>query len=310
MDEPFRLVVNPHAGAGAAARRLPRLKRALEEAGARFEVVYTGAPRDAERLAREALHEGFAGVAVVGGDGTLNEAVNGFFDPAGAPVAPEAWLGPFPCGTGSDFRRTVGIRGSDEAMVTRMLWARPRRIDVGWLTFLDDQGQPAHRAFLNIASFGLSGLVDRLVNDSPKWMGGTTAFLLGTLRGMVHYRNQRVRLRLDDREPRELSMLNVAVANGRYFGGGMHIAPKAAIDDGLFDVVSLAISSGRALVRTLDIYRGGHLGWKGVTCERARRVHAEPVDSNERVLLDVDGEAPGSLPATFELRPGALRLRG
>jgi YegS/Rv2252/BmrU family lipid kinase len=310
MDEPFRLIVNPHAGAGTAARRLPALRRALEEAGARFDVAHTRGPGDATRLVREALDEGLAGVAVVGGDGTLNEAVNGFFDESGTPLAPDAWLGPLPCGTGGDFRRTLGISRRVEPMVTRMLWARPRRIDAGWLTFVDDEGRPASRAFLNIASFGLGGLVDRVVNDSPKWMGGTSAFLLGTLRAMAGYRNQRVRLTVDDGPPRELSILNVAVANGRYFGGGMQIAPEALIDDGLFDVVSLELTPGQAMSRTADVYRGAHLGRDGVAFERATRVRAEPVDPDERVLLDVDGEAPGALPATFELRPRALRLRG
>ena len=310
MEEPFRLIVNPRAGAGAAERRLPALKRSLEEAGARFDVALTEAPRDATRLVREALRDGVAGVAVVGGDGTLNEAVNGFFDDEGQPIAEDAWLGPLPCGTGGDFRRTLGVSKKVDPMVTRMMWARPRRIDVGWLTFVDDAGAPAQRAFVNIASFGLAGRVDRVVNESPKWMGGTPAFLLGTMRAMVGYRNQRVRLALDGGAPRELSILNVAVANGRFFGGGMQIAPKAEIDDGLFDVVALEMSAREAIGATADVYRGGHLGRDGVSFERAAHVTAEPVDPSERVLIDVDGEAPGALPATFELRRGALSLRG
>ncbi|HJL14487.1 MAG TPA: YegS/Rv2252/BmrU family lipid kinase [Sandaracinaceae bacterium LLY-WYZ-13_1] len=310
MDEPFRLIVNPHAGAGAAARRLPALERALKRAEARYEVAPTRGPGDATRLVREALEAGVAGVAVVGGDGTLSEAVNGFFDASGAPIAPDAWLGPLPCGTGGDFRRTVGMSKRIEPMVTRMLWARPRRIDAGWLEYVDDAGEPARRAFLNIASFGLGGKVDRVVNESPKWMGGTPAFLLGTLRAMVGYRNQRVRLRLDDGPPREAAILNVAIANGRYFGGGMQIAPRAELDDGLFDVVSLEMGPREALTSTTAVYLGAHLDRDDVRFERAARVHAEPVDPTERVLLDVDGEAPGALPATFALRPGALRLRG
>ncbi len=310
MDEPFLLVVNPRAGAGAAEERLPALERALEEAGARFEVALTQGPRDATRIVREALLRGTQGVAVVGGDGTLNEAVNGFFDERGAPIAPDAWLGPLPCGTGGDFRRTLGVSREIDPMVTRMLWARPRRIDVGWLRFVDDEGRPAERAFLNIASFGMSGLVDRVVNESPKWMGGTPAFLLGTLKAMVRYRNQRVRLTVDGGEPREASVLTVAVANGRFFGGGMQVAPHALIDDGRFDMVTLAQSPVESLKMTGDIYRGAHLDRDGVSCVRAERVFAEPVDPSERVLIDLDGEAPGSLPATFSIMPGALLLRG
>lgn len=310
MDTPFLLVVNPRAGAGAASARLPALRRALTDAGARFDVALTDGPRDATRLVREALRSGIGGVAVVGGDGTLNEAVNGFFDQDGTPIAEDAWLGPLPCGTGGDFRRTLGVSRRTNAMVTRMLWARPRPVDVGWLRYVDPTGQPAHRAFLNIASFGMSGQVVGLVNETPKWMGGTSAFLLGTLRAMTRYRNQRVRIRIDDEAPREERILTVAVANGRFFGGGMHIAPRAEIDDGAFDVVTLTQTPLELLALSGDIYRGAHLERTGVSCVRAQRLFAEPIDPDERVLIDLDGENPGMLPATFELRPGALRLRG
>lgn len=310
MEEPFLLVVNPRAGAGAAAARLPALEAALDDGGAKFELALTNGPRDATRLVREGLSRGVKGVAVVGGDGTLNEAVNGFFTEQGEPIAPDAWLGPLPCGTGGDFRRTIGASRSIDPMVTRMLWARPRKVDVGWLRYVNDEGEPRERAFLNIASFGMSGLVDRVVNESPKWMGGTPAFFLGSLRAMARYRNQRVRVRIDGGDPVESSINTVAVANGRYFGGGMMIAPRAEIDDGLFDVVTLALGPLRSLALTGDIYRGAHTERPGVSVARGRVVHAEPVDPSERVLIDLDGEAPGMLPATFEMKPGALWLRG
>ena len=309
MGDPFVLVVNPRAGAGAAERRLPALRSALEAGGARIEVQTTRGPRDATRIVREVLRAGASGVAVVGGDGTLNEAVNGFFEEDGAAIAPGAWLAPLPCGTGGDFRRTLGIPKDVDGMVEALLHAEPRPVDVGWLTFVDDDGAAQQRAFLNIASFGLGGIVDRRVNDGPKWIGGTPAFLLGTLRAMVGYRNQRVRVTVDDEPPRELAILNLAVANGRYFGGGMHIAPRATIDDGLFDVVALELTAAQSLKNIGAVYGGTHLGRRGVWHTRGARVVAEPIVAGERVLLDVDGEAPGALPATFEVRAGVLSLR-
>ncbi|MFW5925522.1 MAG: diacylglycerol/lipid kinase family protein [Myxococcota bacterium] len=310
-DRPFLLVVNPHAGAGRAGARLPELASALHADGGRFDVARTAGPGHASELVREALRAGTPGVAVVGGDGTVNEAVNGFFDDRCEPVAPEAWLAPLPCGTGGDFRRTLGISRRTRTMAARMMAARPRPVDVGLLRYHGHDGRRAHRFFLNIASFGIGGLVDELVNDAPKWMGGTPAFLLGTLRAMRRYRNQRVRIRLDDGAARETRVLNCAVANGQYFGGGMHIAPQARIDDGAFDVVGLETTSFAQQTRlTPHLYRGTLLGKPGVTWRRAQRVHAEPVEPGESVLLDVDGEAPGRLPAVFEMRPAALRLRG
>lgn len=311
MDGRFVLVVNPRAGAGTAGRRLPVLRAALDRRGAEHELRLTESPRDATRIVREVLKQGsHTGVAVVGGDGTLNEAVNGFFEPDGTAIPTDAWLAPLPCGTGGDFRRTLRIKKGDfDGMVARMLATEPRPIDAGWLTFVDERGGPGGCAFVNIASCGLGGRVVRKVDAGPKWMGGTPAFLLGTVRGMIGYANQGVRVRVDDGAPRELRVLNLAVANGRYFGGGMQIAPRAEIDDGLFDVVALEMSSLAILARAARVYAGTHLDLPGVWHTRGKRVVVEAVDPAERVLLEADGEAPGALPATFELRPGALRLK-
>lgn len=307
--EEIPLVVNPRAGAGKASKRLPRLLRALREAGAEPIVHHTRHPGHATELVRRLLAEGAAGVAVVGGDGTVNEAVNGFFDEAGDPVAPGAWLGPLPCGTGGDFRKTVRIPEEPEEMARRLVAAEPRPIDVGWITFVDHEGRPAHRAFLNVASFGIGGLVDRLVNESPKWMGGRAAFFVGSLRALAQYRNRLVRFRVDDQDPREARVINVAIANGQYFGGGMHIAPEAAIDDGLFDVVSLERQGiAEQLTLTRPLYDGTLLQQQGVAFTRGTTIRAEPLEGLP-VELDVDGEAPGRLPATFELRSDVLRLR-
>lgn len=312
MTERFLLLVNPRAGAGRARKRIPALESALREARASFETSLTRGPGDATRQVREMLRAGnHAGVAVVGGDGTLNEAVNGFFEEDGTPLGTDAWLSSLPCGTGGDFRKTVGISRDVNAMVTRMMWARPRPVDVGWLEFRDHRGEAARRAFINIASFGIGGLVDQLVNESPKWMGGTPAFVIGSLRAMARYKKRRVKLTVDDQAPREVDILNVAVANGRFFGGGMHIAPEAEIDDGLFDVVGLEDLSVMDQARLApDLYRGTLLGKPGVSHTRGRRVEAEPADWGDPILLDVDGEAPGSLPASFTLKAGAVRFRG
>jgi YegS/Rv2252/BmrU family lipid kinase len=295
---------------------LPALTAALRDAGARFEVERTAAPGDATRIVREGLARGTRGFAVVGGDGTLSEAVAGLFDAEGRALDGRAWIAPLSCGTGGDFRKSIGSvniglsgRGI-EALVRRMLAARPRPIDVGWIEHIDHHGRPAARPFLNIASFGVSGLVDRLVNETPKWIGGRPSFFVGTVRALARYRAQRVRVRVDDGPARETTIVNMAIANGRFFGGGMQIAPRARIDDGLFDVVGIEMSVRESIALTSRIYRGTHLDRRGVTFERGRRVHAEPIDPDDRVLLDVDGEAPGRLPATFEIRPGAIHLRG
>jgi YegS/Rv2252/BmrU family lipid kinase len=311
------LVVNPQAGAGRAERRLPALERAMRARKLDYRLKLTTKPGEATTIVRDALTSGAEGIAVVGGDGTLSEATNGFFMEDGTLVPTKAWLGPISCGTGGDFRKTIAATNAGssdaaiEALVERLITSRVRPIDAGWLTFVGNDGSPRGRAFLNIASFGLGGLVDRLVNDAPKWMGGTPAFFVGSLRAASRYKNQRVRVTVDGELPRETSIANLAVANGRFFGGGMQIAPRAELDDGFFDIVGMeGVGFGDQLRLARHLYAGTLLGRRGITFTRGRVVVAEPVDARDHVLLDVDGEAPGRLPARFEVRPRALRLRG
>jgi YegS/Rv2252/BmrU family lipid kinase len=309
--QPFVLLANPQAGGGRAREQLGALQRALQEAGAQYERVLTRGPGDATTLARQAAERGVPGIAVFGGDGTFNEVVNGLLDEGGSPLAPGPWLGILPAGTGGDLRRSVGVRGGLGAAVTRMLWTEPRPVDVGWLRFRSPEGKRIGRAFVNVVSFGLGGEVDRFVRHRPTWMGGRAAYLIGTLQARARSSHRRLRLTLDDDAPREVDALNVAVANGQFFGGGMHIAPKAELDDGRFDVVTLGrcglVEQAQLLAR---LYEGRILEHGAVRCERAARITAEPADWNGPVLLDVDGETPGYLPATVELLPGVLRLRG
>lgn len=309
--ESFALVVNPQAGAGRAGRLLPALEAALRGAGADFTRFTTEGPGHATELTRQALRDGASGVAVVGGDGTLGEALNGFFLSSGAPIAAGRWLGPLPAGTGGDFRRSLGMEARAPAdLVRRLLLSEPRPIDCGWVEFVDAAGLPSERAFLNIASFGLAGMVDEAIATGPKYLGGRAAYFLASVQAKARYgANRRVRLRLDGRTE-EHHVLNLAVANGRYFGGGMHIAPDARLDDGLLDVVSIEREGWLGpLALSAGLYGAGVLGRPGVRHGRGRSVSAEALPGEPPVLLDIDGEAPGRLPARFDVRPGALALR-
>src|SRR2546423_1652781 len=298
------LVVNPHSAGGKTERRWPELRAIIQEAYGAFEERFTRGAGDATTLTRAALEAGADLVVAVGGDGTINEVVNGFFTEKGA-VRPQASFGIVPAGTGGDFIKTLGVP-RETAAAAAALKSAPRAIDVGRLAYVASDGKPAVRHFINIASFGISGLVDRYVNQSSKALGGKLSFALATLKAGAAYKNATVRMVLDGGIPKEGKIYNIAVANGRYFGGGMKVAPDAALDDGMFDVITMGdFGFGDLLFRGLDIYSGKHLRNPKVSVHRARRVEAEAVDGAE-VLLDVDGEAPGRLPASFELLQGAL----
>jgi YegS/Rv2252/BmrU family lipid kinase len=302
-------VVNPRSANGAVERRWSELAATIRGELGDFDHGFTTGVGDATRLAREALRAGYEMVVALGGDGTLNEVVNGFFD-ADAPINPDAILGQVPAGTGGDFRKTAGIPKEIGAAAAALKGTASVRADVGRLTLVDAAGRPASRHFINIASFGMGGLVDAIVNRSSKALGGKASFFLATARAALRYKNQRVRLTLDGGPPQELAIYNVAIANGRYFGGGMHVAPTARIDDGRFEVVVLGdFSATEAALKIRHLYKGTHLGLPKVSHWQARHVTAEPVDPTAQVLLDVDGEQPGALPSTFELLPGAVTLR-
>jgi diacylglycerol kinase (ATP) len=177
---------------------------------------------------------------------------------------------------------------------------------VGKLELTRHDGTRAVRMFATIASFGVSGVVDRLVNESGKKLG-RLSFAWATARATWSYKNQRVQLVFDGKERVEATINTVAVANGKYFGGAMMVAPDAVVDDGLFDVVALGdLGFGDLLKSGRRIYKGTHVSMDKVTCRRARVVEAEPIEPGGVVELDVDGECPGRLPARFELVPSAL----
>lgn len=299
-------VVNPKSANGATGRRWAELAASIARTLSDFGVEFTKGPLDAVHITRTALKGGYDCIVAVGGDGTINEVTNGFFED-GKVLNPNAALGVLPRGTGGDFRKTFDWDLDSDAAIRRLKTPDTRPFDVGRLDFLGHDGKQQTRYFANICSFGVSGLVDLEVNKTSKALGGTVSFMLGSLKAMTKYKDQRVRLTLDDKPLEEVMVTTLSVANGKYFGGGMKVAPEADVSDGLFDVV---IWSGYGLtdfvVRSKSIYSGAHVKWKGTRIVRAKKVVAE---SDEKVLIDCDGEQPGTLPCSMTIIPSAIRLK-
>ena len=175
MGRETLIILNPASRSGRAARLWPRIASRVRDAIGPAQVEETRAPRDAERLAAEAAAGGVERILVAGGDGTLSEVANGLLQ---AGLADRAHLGLLPFGTGGDLARGLGVPPRLEAALEVVVRGRVRRIDAGRLEYSDRQGQKDCRYFLNVASFGISGLVDELVNQAPKHLGGTLSFLL------------------------------------------------------------------------------------------------------------------------------------
>jgi YegS/Rv2252/BmrU family lipid kinase len=299
------VIANPASGAGRTERALPRLEPKLRAAIGAYELVWTRGPRDAERLAREAVRAGVDRLVVAGGDGTAAEVVTGLMSAALSTYAEIAFL---PLGTGADFHRTLDIPRSPEAAIARLASGKGRRIDVGSARYAGADGSERTSHFLNVASAGLSGVVTRRVRGS-KALGARLAFLIGTLSGLASFRPSSLKLRVDGVEVFRGAVALAAVANGRYFGGGMHVAPEARPDDGLLDVVLVPALAKHVLLTHLPrLYRGTHLAVPGVELHRGRRVELEPI--GEPALGEIDGEPVACLPMTVEVLPAALQVWG
>ncbi|MCA9699565.1 MAG: diacylglycerol kinase family lipid kinase [Myxococcales bacterium] len=301
-------IVNPWASHGAAKKRWPKIEAALREHWPALEARLTEARGHATALAREELEAGADMVISVGGDGTNNEVLAGFLDASGVNRFPDAVLGVVANGTGGDFQRMFGQRPPLQ-QVARMAAAPVRSIDYGLVHFVDHEGQPQRRPFLNMVSVGISGLVDAIVNQSGRPLGSTAAYVSAALRAISRWQNLPVSMRIDDEPARDLDLTLLCVGNGQYFGAGMWACPDASLDNGHLELVLLEGFSKGQLVGALGrSFKGKHIGYHGITARPAGRVVVEARHGAE-VLLDLDGEQPGQLPATIEIVRAGLRLR-
>jgi diacylglycerol kinase (ATP) len=239
-------------------------------------------------------------LVVVGGDGSVNEVVNGVAGAQGVELAV------IPRGTGWDFVRTFGIPRDLDGAVEIALRGDVRELDAGLATYRTWAGDEARAHFANVASAGISGAIAQRANETSKALGGKVSYYWATLAVFVRWQTGTIRVSVDD-EAREGKMIDAMVANGRFLGGGMMMLPEAEPDDGLFDVMLFGDITKRDLVFTLPkTYRGKHLPHPRLEVLRGRVV---TVDADEPLPLQLDGEQPGTTPARFEVVRRALRLR-
>ena len=302
------VIVNPQAGNGRTEKIWPNIESGLEKSIGSFEVLQTTCRGDATDLSRRILKEDAARIVAVGGDGHLNEVLNGFIE-NDLPVNAESRLSFVMTGTGCDFQRSLGISGKWQNAVAELKDAKVRKIDVGKVTYTAADKTQKIRYFDNIASFGLSGAVDHCLEHSRlrDYLGGSPLFLWATIKTVFTHPNQSIRFRIDDGPEEEICSRLGLLANGRYFGGAMHAAPEAELDDGLLDLLMLKeISVAKFLWHLPKIYKGTHLKIPEIFFQKVRKFTAE---SSEQVILDIDGESPGYLAATFEVLPKILNLQ-
>jgi YegS/Rv2252/BmrU family lipid kinase len=286
------------------------MRRELVAAGVSFDEHVTTRAGEATVAARDAVNNGVTRIVAVGGDGTLSEVVNGYFDDCCRAINSAAAIGLLPSGTGSDFQRSLGLTSRGDS-IRALMSSETRLLDAGRAEFQEPNGASTSRYFINVASFGLGGDVSALVNrwrsTLPRWIGGSARFAAAAIAALGRYKNVAVSLRLDGRETKINSNL-IVVANGRFAGGGMMLAPHAELDDGLLDVITTDNATRLDVIRELPrIQRGAHLKNQKVAEMRAREVS---IISVVPMAIDLDGETVGLTPATLRVLPSAIRFLG
>jgi len=299
-------IVNPASGAGKAARDWAAVEGWLPSAGIPFESALTTRALEATEIAERAVRQSRPVVVAVGGDGTLNEVVNGFFH-NGAPIPTTSKLAMVPLGTGGDFRRTLRIPLDVKAALQVISGGLVRRLDAGCVTYQAEDGSTRVRHFINIADAGYGGEVVHRVNHGKKRLGSAT-FTFAALMALLAYRNKPMTVVIDGNTHELAKAQQVVIANCQYFGGGMKMAPTASPTDGVFDVILVANAGKIETIRGMsDIRSGKHLDQHNPKIELlyGKRIS---VTSPEKVRIDLDGEQPGFLPALFEIQPGAIEF--
>lgn len=306
------VIVNPKSAAGSTRDKWSQTASDLRAHFGPFSVAFTKSQGDGIDLATRSARSGRKFIIACGGDGTINEIANGILL-SGQDVE----LGVLPSGTGGDFRRTLGLPRTNREAAAALREGQTKLMDVGKVTFSDHSGKTVSRYFLNVSSVGLAADIIKRVKSARvfDWLPvesvrGRANFAVSTLQEVLDLDPNIVRVRFDKGEEHTLQTIAFCVANSRYFGGGMMIAPDAKINDGLLDVVNIGdIGTAKVLVNALSLYRGTHHRLDEVKSTLAKRIEISAVDPSKDILLETDGELPGKLPAIYEIVPNAIRVR-
>ncbi len=309
------IIVNPASANGATRENWPKMASDLRTHFGAFSVAFTESVGDGRRLAAEAAKRGTKLIIACGGDGTISEVANGIID-----SKQEAELGVLPSGTGGDFRRSLKLSTKVAAAARALRDSRARLIDVGRVTFVTERGEREIRHFVNVASFGMSTAVleRQRSGDATRWipsfgsakLSSKLSYAAATVQTTLQSSPSEVYVQLDEAAERRLRIVELAVANARYYGGAMKIAPDAKLDDGWFDVVTIGEAGAfRILANSPRLYLGAHLRMDEASHALAKQVIARPAKKDERIAVELDGEVVGRLPVTFQIVPHALHLR-
>lgn len=301
------VIINPASAGGKTGARQPEILSALEEKlGKEYSLCVTSEPLEASFSARKAVTDGSELIIAIGGDGTIQETVNGFFS-NGNLINPSCQLGILDSGTGHGFAQSLGLPKELEEQLEIIHSGQTQVIDLGKVAFVDKNGKPRERFFINECQAGIGGEVVRIVQSKHKRLGGFIAFGAITLLTALRYPNRSMSVVIDGTEEIKDQFIGVVIGNGNYMAGGMNIMPYARVNDGFFDILLIhKQSTSQRLWNFPKIYSGRHLASSRFSYCRGRSVN---IYSSEDVTFEADGEFLGSLPFSIEILPAALSVR-
>lgn len=267
-------------------------------------VIYeTAYANHASELASNAVKNNYTHVIAVGGDGTLNEVINGILE-SGSEILP--LIGVLSYGTANDFTKTVKLAGSLQEIKSLIEKKSERIIDAGKVSYTDREGKQAERFFINIGDIGIGGYIVENINNSSKFLGADLTFFTETVKAMFTYKRTRVRCECDgfSWEGKTLSMV---MANAKYFGSGLCIAPEASLQDGLLNLVILGDVTIADYLKNINrIKRGEKINHPEVHYNTCREIYIIPLEG--KCPIDLDGEFIGYAPARFRIVPAKIRF--
>jgi YegS/Rv2252/BmrU family lipid kinase len=301
MNYKTKVIVNPFSAFGKTKERWQSIKDELKSIFKELKFEFTQAPNHATLITREAINQGYNHIVGVGGDGTINEIINGYMEDD-KPLNQKTIISAFPSGKGNDFFRTISEK-TTKHWKEMYLEDKSRMVDVGKI-----KTNSGERYFLNVSSFGFSGEVARKIYKLKERIKTGAVYFIGALSVLAKYKAEQIRIIADGKEFTGKYLLG-AVCNGKYFGGNMKVAPDAEADDGYFDLIILKETSKfDVLKKLIKVYGGKHINEPGIEFIRAKHIIIQPV-VKEEIPIEYDGEVDFYLPAEFKIIPAAVKFK-
>ncbi len=302
-----QIIVNPESNKGQTGKRWTRIKEALSSFFKEFKYEFTEKPAHATEISRSAIKNGSELIVGVGGDGTINEIANGFFENHKI-INPKTTLGIIPSGTGSDFSKSLNIPQDLNKSMEVITQSQSDIIDIGKIKYKSLSGENEEIFFLNIADFGFGGEVVKRV-DEKRLKRKASSYLRTLIFTFISYKSKKLKIKVDGKEYPTDNYLIGAISNGSIFGKGMRIAPYALLDDGFFDLILVkGMEKIEFFLNVWRIYRGTHLSHPKIKFLRGKKIEVTS-EEEEDVLIEADGELIGKVPATFEIVPSIFSVR-